>query len=223
MIEIEPVALDDELKRRLASIGTFDIVIFVSPNAVEHGMTLLKAVGARLPAGVIVAAVGRASARALASLGVVGVLFPAQRSNSEELLECDELTRVKGKRVVIFRAQDGRELLADTLRARGADVEYAGVYRRVASRVDALCVLSRWLDADCRVLVLTSGAAARVLLDRTPETLRQRLFGSPLAVFGERLRDTCREAGWRGPIGVCNAAGDDGLVDAMASLIRSHC
>lgn len=222
-LEIVPSPLDDTLAKLLGSIDAGDLLVFVSPNAVAHGMDLLAAAGVTLPAAVDVAAVGRASAAALASRGVSRVSFPSSRSNSEELLECEMLKHVRGRRVIIFRGQDGRELLADTLRRRGARVDYAPVYRRVPSALDFAPVLRRWLDGSCPVLVLTSAAAARVLVAGTPDYMRARLFDAPVAVFSDRLAEACREAGWRGAIAVCRSPGDSALVDTIAELIRSHC
>lgn len=223
LLEIVPGSLDVRLSDLFRRIDGFDIVVFVSVNAVEHGLTLLRQARVELPRTAVVAAVGRATAVALEAWGVEDVLYPEARSNSEELLEFEPLARVGGSRVLIFRGQDGRELLAETLRARGAEVEYAPVYERRAPAADFTAVVSRWLDARRPVLVLTSDAAAKVLMARTPPSLRDRLKQVPLAVLSERQRDACREAGWQGPIGVCDAAGDDGLTRTIVELFETHC
>ncbi|MCX7139646.1 MAG: uroporphyrinogen-III synthase, partial [Proteobacteria bacterium] len=113
----------------LERLDLFDLAVFISANAVHRG---LSQVGARSswPPGLRVAAVGSASARALHSHGFEAVIVPAQGFDSEALLALPELQDVAGKRVVIFRGDGGRELLGDTLRARGAAVEYAACYRR---------------------------------------------------------------------------------------------
>ena len=110
-------------------LDTFDLALFVSANAVDKALALVLARRA-WPAALRVATVGRGSARALERHGFAAVIAPSERFDSEALLDLPELKDVAGKRVVIFRGEGGRELLGDTLAARGATVEYAECYRR---------------------------------------------------------------------------------------------
>jgi uroporphyrinogen-III synthase len=68
--------------------------------------------------------------------GIRDVLSPPLRFDSEALLELPELTAVAGKRVIIFRGDGGREVLGDTLKARGAAIEYVTCYRRARPQLD---------------------------------------------------------------------------------------
>jgi uroporphyrinogen-III synthase len=222
LIDIQPVASDAKLRRLLARIGDYDIVIFISRNAVERGLAMLRETDAEIPARASIAAIGESTAGALEQAGFSGVVRPQGKSNSEELLKCDLLKDVAGRRVLIFRGQDGRELLAETLRERGAFVDYAQVYRRTAVDTDAEPALRRWLDSPSPVLVLTSEASARAMLDRIPAAIGARVFGAPLAVISERLRQFCRDAGWHGPIGVCASASDEALLATVHDISHGH-
>ena len=98
-------------------------------------MNLIRA-RRKFPRRLQVATVGGASVRALERFGITGVVAPQGRYDSESLLDLPALAAVNGRRVVIFRGEGGRELLGETLRARGAVVEYAECYRRVRPELD---------------------------------------------------------------------------------------
>ena len=76
--------------------------------------------------------------------GATEVIVPSERFDSEALLALPELETVAGKRIAIFRGEEGRELLGDTLRARGASVEYVACYRRVQPPADIRPLLDLW-------------------------------------------------------------------------------
>ncbi len=219
LLEIE-AAGDTAAASWAARLDEFDILVFVSRNAVLYGLDLVAACGRSLPGAASVAAVGPATAAALDAAGVDAVACPQGASNSEELLNLPLFESVSGRRILIFRGQDGRELLAASLRRRGATVEYAAVYRRVAVGVAAWPVVGRWLDAIRPVLVLTSVAALDSLLGLVPGSHRQRLLRVPAAVIGARVAAACRHAGWQGPLAVATGAGDAELAAAAAAAIH---
>lgn len=115
----------DEIARELAALPDPDIVIFVSGNAVAYGLAAIGKTNARI------AAVGPATRAAIESTGIDVDVFPQDGFDSEHLLKHEALHDVRNRTVVIVRGQSGRELLADTLRGRGADVHYLCVYSRV--------------------------------------------------------------------------------------------
>ncbi|WP_434631562.1 uroporphyrinogen-III synthase [Chromobacterium sp. CV08] len=116
-----------------AQAAAADALFWVSPSAIDVGWPALA--GADL-AGKRLACVGAASAGRLARLAGRPVLHPTSGSDSEALLALPELADVSGQRWLIVRGQGGRALLADTLAARGAQVDVAEVYRRVDGAPD---------------------------------------------------------------------------------------
>ncbi|WP_258240776.1 uroporphyrinogen-III synthase [Pseudidiomarina homiensis] len=76
-------------------------------------------------------AVGPVSAEAIARVVHRPVVCPWREHNSDALLALPELQQVNGQRWLIVRGRSGRELFADTLRARGAEVHYLEVYERI--------------------------------------------------------------------------------------------
>ncbi len=105
-------------------LSEFQLAVFVSPTAVSRA---LRHAGT-WPRGLRAAAVGAGTRRELERHGVSDVIAPRAGADSEALLP--ELEDVRGKRIAIFRADEGRPLLGDTLEERGAQVEYVPCYRR---------------------------------------------------------------------------------------------
>ena len=124
-IELHP--RDDRARQRaaLGPIDRFQWIVFVSANAVRFGATLLE--GRR---DLKLAAVGPATAAALNHAGYRVALVPQGGYDSEHLLESPDFRHVQGQRVLIVRGDGGRELLADELAARGAEISHAEVYER---------------------------------------------------------------------------------------------
>jgi uroporphyrinogen-III synthase len=213
-IEIAPVDDAAALNALLARLDEFDLALFVSANAVTHALAALRRGGrawpARLPAG----AVGQATAAALRAQGVGEVLAPAGRFDAEALLELPALREVRGKRIVIFRGEGGREHLADTLRTRGARVEYAECYRRRRPDADAAPLVHALARGDLHVLTLTSVDAARHLREMLGAEA-WRLRSLPAVVVSERVARACDELGLGIAPLVASAASDEAIVDAL--------
>ena len=194
------------------------LAIFISANAVQHALPVITAVGG-LPSECRIAAVGPGSARALAAAGFADVLMPEARFDSEGLLALAQLNQVTGRRVVIFRGEGGRTLLADTLAARGADVRAVACYRRVAAGDPAQ--LKAWLETNAiAALSATSRASLDGLLTLAGPAAAQ-LKAVPLAVLSAALVDYVRRAGFCGPLMAAGEANDAGLVAAVSALLGS--
>jgi uroporphyrinogen-III synthase len=217
VIEISDVADLLPLAALLARLAEFDIAIFISPNAVSKAMNLIAARGG-LPPQLKVAAIGRGSVKALERFGVSGVVAP-QRFDSDALLELPALSDVAGKRVVIFRGEGGRELLGDTLTARGAHLEYAECYRRGQPRADASSLLRAWARHEVHAVVVTSSEGMRHLFDMVGNSGRAWLQQTPVFVPHPRIAETARGLGAREV--VPTTAGDEGIVAALADYFSA--
>ncbi|BAU47082.1 uroporphyrinogen III synthase [Sulfurifustis variabilis] len=202
------LAIVDRLER-------FDLAIFISPNAVEKAMNLVRARRRGWPENVTVACVGRGSARALRHFGMEHAITPAGRFDSEALLAEPALADIHGKRIVIFRGDGGRELLGNTLRERGADVEYAECYRRVRPAVDPTPLLRRWARGEIDIVTVTSVDALRNLYDMVGKAGRSWLVRTPLVVLAESHAEACRELGFKHAPIVAREASDEAILEAI--------
>lgn len=215
LLDIAPAADPQKLDNQVSRLGSFHLAIFISPNAVSYGMAAIRAAGA-IPAGLKFAAVGQGSARALRELGVPEIIAPSERFDSEALLALPELQRMQDRRVVIFRGNGGRELLGDTLKTRGAEVEYAECYVRTKPALD----LAGLLKAEADALTVTSSEALSYLWEMADESARRALSGLPLFVPHERIAEAARALGWRTV--VATGAGDEGLLAGLTAWSRGR-
>lgn len=160
-LAILPPRDPETLRARLAEVASFDLALFVSPAAVRWALAALPPTRGLRELAAGLAAVGKGSAEALHAAGHASVLAPASGFDSEHLLALPELADVAGRRILIFRGEGGRELIAETLRARGATVDYAECYRRGCPR-----------DADpAPALAALNGGRVRAVTAFSGETL----------------------------------------------------
>ena len=222
LLEIQPLADTTELSATLAKLNDYAMVAFVSPNAIDAVFAHL----ADWPKNVIAAVVGEGSRIALARHGVTDanatIISPSdkQRTDSETLLLELDLDALRGKKVLIVRAESGRELLADQLRAAGVDVEQIVAYQRLAPTLDqARLVALRALLAEQNDWIITSSEALRLLKQMVeqadPAAGWQHLQSKTLILPHPRIAETARECGFT-HINLCGS-GDEALFGAIQS------
>ena len=208
VIEIQPLLFSGA-----RDAGRYDIIIFTSPAAVQHGSD-----GVDLRGTFDVAGIGPATTSALRERGFGVTVEPAGSNDSEGLLAHPAMApdRVSGRHVLIVRGQGGRGLLGDGLVARGAAVDYAEVYRRVrpAGPLPAEGV-------GCDIITVTSNEGMTNLLAMIEPYARTRILGRPLVVVSERGAAQAREAGFTGPIAVAGGADSQSIVTAAEQLTIS--
>ena len=179
-----------------------------------HPHPTIRAAG-DLPPVLKIATVGQGSAKALRELSIAEVIAPAKRFDSEGLLALPELQNVAGWRVLIFRGDGGRELLGDTLRARGAVMEYAACYRRSKPQQD----IAALLDAAPDALTVTSSEALGYLWEMLNSAEKERLAAVPLFVPHARIAEAALRIGWRNVM--LTAGGDDGLLSGLVAWAKN--
>ena len=180
-IDISPLPAE-AVDAAAAGLHDPDIAIFVSPNAVRHGLDHGGA--AR------VAAVGPATAAALEAAGRPAHIRPQGGFDSEHLLAEPELNDVAGRVVRIIRGQSGRELLADTLRERGAVVEYLTVYTRRPARPGAAALTrleADWCAGGIDAVTIMSVETLVNLVSLLPAACKNRLRQTLLVTPAERV------------------------------------
>ena len=175
--------------------------------------------GLSLPGDIDIAAVGQGTVRELKARGFEPTIAPQDQFNSESLLALAAMKEVQDKRVMILRGNGGREVLRDTLLARGAQAEYVEVYKRQCPD-PTMDIGAALRDQGIDIIVLSSGEGARNLVKMTPVTDHALLFSLPLIVISPRIADICRKLGFSGDITVSRNASDEAVLDVLQKALR---
>lgn len=218
VLEISDIKDPRPLLDLINRLDEFDIAIFVSPNAVDKAMYLILQ-SRTLPPNLKIAVVGEGSANRLKQYGLREIIVPTCRYDSEALLEMTEFQQVMNKNIVIFRGNDGRRLLGDTLTQRGARLEYAECYRRDKPKTDISPLLNSWSKGALHAVTVTSSEGLNNLFDMIGKVGQQLLKNTPVFTAHERIARVARELGLTN-INI-TAAGDEGLVKGLVEYFQS--
>ncbi len=202
-IRIESRIDSEEVRQAIAAIGEYSLICVTSPNgahllfdalagggaAAEPDATELTAgLDARALAGATVAAIGPGTRRALAKHGIAADVVP-ERFVAEALVEALAGVEVEGKRVLVARAAEAREVLPDALRELGAEVDVVSLYETVREQPDAEAVeAARTADYVTFTSSSTVTNLTAALGDRFPA-------GARIVSIGPVTSDTARAAG----------------------------
>lgn len=214
-LEIQPLALNRDNKQKIGQLHQFDIIIFISPNAVNIGLTQILSVTA-IPNEILLATIGQGSAKSLAEqLGKQPDIVPGEKFNSEGLLATKELQNIQGKRILIIRGDGGREHLKQTLQSRGAEVEYLNVYRRVIPAVSTAKLEQNLQKNQIAAIVITSANSLQNLVELTPDSALPLLYQVPLVLINQRLVEVAREAGFSNTLIIATEASDEAMIETL--------
>jgi uroporphyrinogen-III synthase len=222
VIEIAEPQDTRKLRAIIGRLEDFSLAIFISPNAVRRGMHLINSRRGALPPNLRVACVGSGSAHELSRFGIGNVIAPDENFDSEALLELSDLQQVEGQKIVIFRGAGGRELLANTLKARGATVEYAECYRRVRPHADFAPLLRRWERGEVDIVCITSEEGLRNLYAMSGQAGRVLLLQTPIIVVSPLQATLCRALGFKNEVRMAARASDVSMLDAIIAWQRQQ-
>ncbi len=215
VLDIIPAELNEKIKSILNALQHYQWLFFVSTNAVNFA---LRANNGKIdiPQHVDIVAVGQATAKALRNAGLNVDLVPEQGFNTEAILSMPQLQTLNGQSCLIVRGQGGRELLAQTLEERGAQVYYLELYWRIMPEIDTGPVERLLHQNKLDVITITSGEALKNLLKMLDSSVHHQLLATPLAVISQRIRQLAIELGFK-QVFVSEQPADTALVKAIVN------
>jgi uroporphyrinogen-III synthase len=218
LIEFSPGRELPLLAGQLSALQEGDLLFALSQHAVDFAHAQLRQEGQAWPDIPRYFAIGRTTALALHTVSGIDIRYPLDRETSEVLLQLPELQSVAGKRALILRGNGGRELLGETLQARGAEVRFCECYQRCTRHYDGAEEAMRWQQRGVTTLVITSGEMLQQLWSLIPQWYRENwLLRCRLLVVSERLANLARELGWQ-DIRIADNADNDALLRALQQL-----
>ena len=224
MIRIVPPDDDGPLKQAARNAAAFDWIVFTSANAVEAFMTALLEGprDIRAMAGPQLCTVGSGTAERLARHGIRVDLVPDEFRAEAVVAALAQHGAVDGSRVLVPRADIGRDVIADGLRVAGAHVTDVVAYKTVledAQQEDGPDVYRMLLDQAIDVVTFTSPSAVRNFtqiygVEQTTDLLKNTI----VAVIGPVTGDAAIQLGI--PVAVVPAVSTiPALVDAIATYV----
>jgi uroporphyrinogen-III synthase len=212
-LDIKPLSERRALAVQLGALEDFDLIVFLSANAVRFGAKLLEQ-KRDLP----LAAIGPATSRALNQAGYRVAVQPAGGFDSESLLRHPKLEHLAGNRILLVKGSGGREFLQEELARRGALVTISDVYRREranpgSGELSALEAL--FAEGAIQVITATSAETADNLFELATPALRAAFDCARWVVPSERVAARLRDRGVSGPLLLADSAEDQDLVAVM--------
>lgn len=217
LLEIEPLAIDASHRALIADLDQYSAVVVVSKPSARLGLQLVADMWPQ-PLLMPWFSVGAATGQILQAYGLQ-VNWPEGGDDSEALLDLPRLQQaiaLPGSRVLIMRGDEGRELLAESLRSLGASVDYLALYRRKLPCYPSTTLVERVQAERLNALVVSSGQGFQHLRELAgaawPDLAQLTLF-----VPSARVADLAREAGARTVVN-CRGASAAALLAALRAL-----
>lgn len=214
-IRVAPPADPRPLRASAGSLKRYDWIVFTSANGVAFFWEALRHAGLEADAlgAVRIAAVGPATAAAIEARGGRVDLVPPVFVAESVAISLSQRTLLSGKRILLPRAQEGRQALPTALRAAGAHVEEVVAYRTIADTSAAQELIGLFSSGGVDMVVFASGSAVRSFV----KLVGRDLGAVEVASIGPTTSAVVREVGL--PVTIeARIQTAAGLVDA----IRMH-
>ncbi len=214
VIRIQAFPLSASGRKYLRGLAEYDAVLLTSANAAEILIRHWKAMRRSWPDSAAIYAVGPKTADICAAAGL-SVKAVAQEFVAESL--ADVLGVVGGKRFLFPRAQEGRDVLLETLRRRGASVDLWPVYRTLPEKISSEARRSL-LAGEVDAVTFTSSSTVANLLGQLPAAARRRIFKRTAAAsIGSVTTATLRQFGIKPQI-----RAQQSTVEELAAAVANH-
>jgi uroporphyrinogen III methyltransferase / synthase len=215
-IEIRPPESYGPLDRAIKQIASYDWLIFTSVNGVEEFLKRFEKLGKNTAdlAGIHVGAIGPETAKKLTAAQIQPSLVPKQYQ-AEGILEAMISEALLEKKILIPRAAKARNILPETLRQRGAQVDIVEAYQTVLPQVDVLAVCKSLREDTIDMITFTSSSTATNFAAMLNDhDLPGLLSKTVIACIGPITKKTVEDLGMRSEV-VAEEFTIPGLVNAM--------
>lgn len=220
-IKIMPPASYAPLDEAIKNLSEYKWLVLTSANGVKAFFARLDAAGldARALAGVKIAAIGCGTAKELKAYGITADLVPATYK-AEELAEALSGKLNAGDKVLLPRAMEAREVLPETLRSLGAQVDVITAYATVAACDNETELIEALATGEVDMVTFTSSSTVTNFL-KMLDVKKDLLNGVACAAIGPVTAATCRKNGIT-PAVTADTFTIAGLTDAIKSYYNKE-
>jgi uroporphyrinogen-III synthase len=206
----------------LARLRDYDLAIFVSATAVHAAQSLMRGAW---PSGTMIGAVGASTHAAIeaelkpSQKAVISATEEDQQSGSEAFWRAWLASKYRAHRVLLIRAQNGRNWLNERFAEQGAQVDTVAVYSRALRQPSAeeLQNLNEWIASGEKPAIIFSSTEAVMALDRQVDSAAQAWLRNGIAIACHpRIGDKLLSNGYQR---VLNATFDDDSIVAQLESI----
>ena len=219
-IEMIPPADTTELDRAIDNIDRYDWAVFTSVNGITYFMRHLydRNQDLRVLHNLRICCIGPRTAQELRKHGLIPDIIP-ETFQAEGVIDVLAPLGLKGKRVLIPRAEVAREVLPDTLRALGAEVTVPVVYRTVHPNRDVAWAMEMLRSNEISVITFTSSSTVRNFVDLFGGRgqAHKLLSQTTIASIGPITSETVKEFGLTPTI-----AAKESTIPALVNAIVEH-
>lgn len=198
-IEILPPIHWNGLDRAIEQLDSYDWIIFTSANGVHFFWQRLreKRKTHRLPSTLKVCAIGPATANQLEGKGC-SVDYLPKKYIAEAILKGFEKMTIKGRRILLARAQKARDILPQGLRKMGAEVNVVEAYRTVNPRGGTRRLTKLLTEESIDAITFTSSSTVNHFVELLKkEDLKKLLKGIAIACIGPVTARTAKRLGMK--------------------------
>jgi uroporphyrinogen III methyltransferase/synthase len=216
-LQVQPMPIDDRVRKAIEHLENTALVIFASANAVDIFFQMLLASGgdARAFHGSKLCAIGHETAESLERHGLRPELITSEYT-AEGLAKALEGWEMQGMHVLVPRAEVARDALPSLLANRGAEVEILPVYQAMCPPEAGEALLRLFNNEGVDVITFTSSSTVYNFVRAFPEDRLPAVLGdAEIACMGPVTADTARKLGLTVAI-VAREYTTHGLVQAIA-------
>ena len=207
------------LKEQLDNLQSYDLIIFVSANAVEQTFNVTNDIQLEKFESIKVATTGKKTASVLESFGVKVDFYPTEFFNSEALLAISEFKSFcDGKNIAIIRGEGGRDFLKTQLQLAGARVDYINTYQRTCpqSNLDLLAKYAKKGELD--TVLLTSGTSVKNFFDLATATKNSSWINDVTLLLGSPRMQKEIPKSFQGKLAIAEDPSDETLTKKLTEI-----
>jgi uroporphyrinogen-III synthase len=209
-------AINLQLKQRMMALDKYRHIIFISTNAVRFGLAEIERYWPQYPVDLHWHGIGAATVQAMIAYDLP-VSEATVTMNTESLLDSPLLKTVNNDKVLIVRGVGGRPQLAETLKQRGAQLDYAECYHRRLPAYPSQALNDIFIRHDYDALCVSSGESLKNLCKLLTKAGADSVKSVALIVPGQRVATLAQQNGFK-VIKIADNASDSSMLAALKQL-----